>query len=213
MKKVIQILLLVVIIVLAYLSYKSIMKPIEFGELKKAKYSLIIQQLKDIRKAQNAYKEVHGDYTGSFDTLISFIKFDSIPQIKALGSLTDEQVEAGMSEKEAVRKGIIIRDTIMISALDTIFNRTYPIDDMRFVPTTNKKDQFSIAKGIIITGSKVKVFVFEVKVSNKVIFRDLRPEYTDEANQENGDRLRLNKYPGLKIGSLTEANNGTGNWE
>jgi len=101
----------------------------------------------------------------------------------------------------------------MISALDTIFSSSYAIDDLRFVPTTNKKYEFSIAKGIIITGSKVTVPVFEVKVSNSIIFNDLKPEYITEIKEENGDRLRLNKYPGLKVGSLTEANNGTGNWE
>ena len=44
----------------------------------------LIEQLKDIRKAQNAYKDVNNKYTGSFDTLISFIKSDSMPMIKSI---------------------------------------------------------------------------------------------------------------------------------
>ena len=31
--------------------------------------------------------------------------------------------------------------------------------------------------------------------------------------QENGERKRLKKYPGLKVGDLKEANNNVGNWE
>ena len=46
-----------------------------------------------------------------------------------------------------------------------------------------------------------------------VIFADLRDEYLDELKEENGNRIRINKYPGLKVGSLEEANNGAGNWE
>ena len=34
-----------------------------------------------------------------------------------------------------------------------------------------------------------------------------------EILQENGERKRLKKYPGLKVGDLKEANNNVGNWE
>jgi hypothetical protein len=116
--------------------------------------------LKDIRKAEGAYKDVNGKYTGSFDTLISFIKTDSMPLIKSIGSLTDEQVEAGMTEKEAVNKGLITRDTIMISALDTVFGKKYPIENLRFVPFTQGKAQFKLGAGVFVSGSNVKVKVF-----------------------------------------------------
>ena len=46
-----------------------------------------------------------------------------------------------------------------------------------------------------------------------VIFEDLREEYEEQILQENGERKRLNKYPGLKVGDLNEANNNVGNWE
>jgi hypothetical protein len=38
-------------------------------------------------------------------------------------------------------------------------------------------------------------------------------EYREEILEENGNRIRLNKYPGLMVGSLEEANNNAGNWE
>jgi hypothetical protein len=213
MKKVFQILLAIAIVVLAFLSYQSIMKPIKFGKIKDHRYDKIIEQLKDIRKAEGAYKDVNGKYTGSFDTLISFIKTDSMPLIKSIGSLTDEQVEAGMTEKEAVIKGFITRDTIMISALNTVFGEEYPIENLRFVPYTKGKSQFKLGAGVFVTGSNVKVQVFEAKVSNMDIFADIMDEYRDEILEENGNRIRLNKYPGLSVGSLEEANNSAGNWE
>ena len=213
LKPVLQILLAFLIVAFGYLAYQSIMKPIEFKKIKTERYEKITQQLKDIRKAQNAYKEVNKKYTGSFDTLISFIKSDSMPMIKSIGSLTDEQIEAGMTEREAVVKGFITRDTIMVSALETIFNNSYPIENLRYVPFTQEQSEFKMAAGVVVTGSKVKVEVFEAKVSNMYIFADLRDEYLDELKEENGNRIRINKYPGLKVGSLEEANNGAGNWE
>ncbi|MRT92685.1 hypothetical protein [Ancylomarina sp. 16SWW S1-10-2] len=213
LKSVFQILLAFAIVAFGYLAYQSIMKPIEFGKIKTERYAKIINQLKDIRKAENAYKDVNNKYTGSFDTLISFIKTDSMPMVKSIGSLSDEQIEAGMTEKEAVKKGFITRDTVMVSALTTTFNANYDIESLRYVPTTKEQSEFTLAAGIIVTGSNVTVQVFEAKVSNMAIFADLRDEYLDELKEENGNRLRINKYPGLKVGSLEEANNGGGNWE
>lgn len=213
MKKVFQILLAIAIVVLAFLGYQSIMKPIKFGKIKNQRYDRIIEQLKDIRKAEGAYKGVNGKYTGSFDTLINFIKTDSMPLIKSIGSLTDEQVEAGMTEKEAVKKGFITRDTVMIAALDTVFGKEYTVENLRFVPYTKGKSQFKLGAGVFVTGSKVKVQIFEAKVSNMNIFADIMEEYREEILEENGNRIRLNKYPGLKVGSLEEANNNAGNWE
>lgn len=213
LKPVLQILLAFLIVAFGYLAYQSIMKPIEFGKIKKDRYEKITQQLKDIRKAQNAYKEVNKKYTGSFDTLISFIKSDSISVIKSIGSLTDEQIEAGMTEKEAVKKGFITRDTVKVSALTTTFNAKFDIEALRYIPFTQGQTEFKLASGIVVTGSNVEVQVFEAKASNTVIFADLRDEYLDELKELNGNRIRINKYPGLKVGSLEEANNGSGNWE
>lgn len=213
LKSVFQIVLAFVIVAFGYLAYQSIMKPIEFKKIKTQRYEKIIDQLKDIRKAQNAYKEVNNKYTGSFDTLISFIKSDSMPMVKSIGSLTDEQIEAGMTEKEAVVKGFITRDTIMVSALETTFDANFNIDNLRYVPFTKEQVEFTMAAGVVVTGSKVQVQVFEAKVSNKYIFADILDEYNDEYLEENGNRIRINKYPGLKVGSLEEANNGSGNWE
>ena len=147
LKPVLQILLAFAIVAFGYLAYQSIMKPIKFGEIKKERYEKIINQLQDIRKAQNAYKDVNNKYTGSFDTLISFIKTDSMPMIKSIGSLTDEQIEAGMTEREAVVKGFITRDTIMVSALETTFDNSYDIENLRYVPYTQEQSEFKMAAG------------------------------------------------------------------
>ena len=74
MKAFIHVLLAGLIVFLAYETVQSIVEPIEFKKEQKKRYDETIQKLKDIRAAQGAYKEVNGDYTASFDTLIDFVK-------------------------------------------------------------------------------------------------------------------------------------------
>jgi len=215
MKKIIiQILLAVVAVFLAYLCYESVITPIEFQKIKDQRYARVIQRLKDIRTAQEGYKSVYGVYTPSFDTLIHFVKYDSLKTLRSIGELTDEQIEAGMTEQDALKKGLIIRDTIKVPALEKLFNANYPIDDIRFVPFTNKKHEFKMGTNMLWSeSSSVEIPVFEARISNDQIFEDIKEEYRDEILQENGERKRLQKYPGLKVGNLLEANNNAGNWE
>ncbi|MCX4292314.1 MAG: hypothetical protein OSJ36_11060 [Odoribacter sp.] len=212
-KLIIQIVLAAVIVFLGYQCYESIMVPQRFETIKKQRYDRIIQKLKDIRTAQEAYRTEKGKYTASFDTLINFIKYDSVKIIRSIGQLTDEQLEAGMTEAEAVKKGFIIREVIKVNALENIFGKNYAIDNLRYVPFTNKKYEFKMGTNLIKTDSGIEVPVFEARISNKEIFENLDPIYHDYILQENGERLRLNKYPGLKVGDLNEANNNVGNWE
>ncbi len=212
-KLIIQIVLALAIIVLGYLCYQSIMTPQRFQTIKEQRYLRIIQRLKDIRTAQEAYKDTYGQYTGSFDTLIHFIKYDSIKVVRSIGSLSDEDLENGITEAQAIKEGKIIRDTVKANALENIFNKDYAIDDIRYVPFTKRKHQFKMRATKIWTESGIEVPIFEAYVTNMVIFDDLRDEYNDELLEENGERKRLKKFAGLKVGDLKEANNNVGNWE
>lgn len=214
MKKIIiQIVLGAIVVVLAYLCVSSVMKPLKFEEIKKQRNDRVVQSLKDIRTAQEAYKSIYGKYTGSFDTLIHFVKYDSLKQLRAIGDLTDDQLEAGMTEIEAVRKGLIIRDTIRIPVLESIFSKDYPADNLRYVPFTNRKHEFQMRATILPTDSDYNIPVFEARVVNTVIFENLFEEYGENIREYNWERIRFDKYPGLKVGNIEEANNNVGNWE
>ncbi|QKG79794.1 hypothetical protein [Tenuifilum thalassicum] len=198
MKTVYQIVLGVIIVILGYLLYESIMAPIRFDREKKRRYSATIERLINIRTAQDAYRSRYGKYTGSFDTLIDFMKKGEIKVVKQIGSEDD-------SLAVALKK--VYRDTILIPVRDTIL-KGYPYDSLRFVPFTG--DTFELAAGELNTQSGIKVKVFECKAPNKVILKGL-----DRQEIINLDDLakKLDKYPGLKVGSLTEATNNAGNWE
>jgi len=210
MKTVIQIVLIVIAILLGYLVYNSVKKPIDFEASKKERYDEVVNKLKDIRKAQAAYKDVNGKFTGSWDTLINFVENGKLPLVKRIGMLTDSMVAAGWTEEIALKKGKIIRDTVRISVKDTLFGADYDASSLRYVPVPDTTAEFHLGATIITTGSGIKVPIFEAKAHNNTILRGLDRQLIINLS----DKARTNdKYPGLKVGSLTEANNSAGNWE
>ena len=210
MKTAIQIALIAIAILLGYLIFNSVQRPIEFEKAKKERYDATVQRLKEVRKAQMAYKDVNGKFTGDWDTLISFVKHESLPLVRKIGMLTDSMIEAGWTEETAIKKGRIIRDTIRVSVLDTLFGRSFPIDQLKYVPVQDTIVEFHLGATVITTGSGVKVPIFEAKAHNNTILKNLDKQLVINLN----DKARTNgKYPGLKVGSLTEANNNAGNWE
>ena len=78
MKKIAQIILAVVIVALVYVIYDQISTPIRFEQEMKAKKAQVIDRINDIRTAQRAFKSKYQRFTGSFDTLASFILNDSL---------------------------------------------------------------------------------------------------------------------------------------
>ncbi|HHJ09528.1 MAG TPA: hypothetical protein ENK25_01380 [Bacteroidetes bacterium] len=208
MRTAIRVILFIVIVVLSYYLYQSIMEPIRFNREKKIREKAAIERLKAIRKAEVAYKTKYGKYTGSFDTLIHFVKYDSFPIIKAIGSIPDS-LYGLITDEEAIKKGIIIRDTSYIPVIDTLFGRNFPIDSLRYVPYCDTA-QFFLDAGVIETASKVKVPVFEAHVLNDVLLHGLNKQLIINYNAE---REKIVGFPGLKVGSLTEATNNAGNWE
>lgn len=210
MRTVIQILLVVAAVVLVFFIYKSIQRPIEFDKAKDARYEATVEKLKEIRSAQLAYKDVYGRFAGTFDTLISFVVHDSVRNVRAIGELTDSMIDAKITEKKAIEMGLIIRDTIKVSVLESLFGKDFDANSLRYVPVPGEKTEFHMSETVITTGSGIQVPVFEAKAHNNVILRGLDKQLIINLNAQ---RRTNERYPGLKVGSLTEANNNAGNWE
>ena len=209
MKTVLQIVLVITIIVLGFFIWESIQKPIRFKQAYEFRKNKVIERLENIRDAQVAYKSVYDRYTSSFDTLIHFLKNDSLPLVLMEGTVTDSMIEAGITEQKAMAMGLITRDTSYVSVLDTIVANKYNVDSLRYVPFADTT-QFEMGSGHIMTLSGVKVEVFEAKTLNNTYLNGLDPQ---EVTNLDAIALKLERYPGLKVGSLEEANNNAGNWE
>lgn len=204
MKTIIQIILAIVIIILAYLLYKSIKSEIDFREITKYRNDAVIQRLKDIRTAEIAYKAQKKSYTSNFDSLLNFIKYDSLLLIKSIGDVPDT-----LSEEEAVKQKIVIRDTLFIKVSDSLFSKSYLsqrdkrfkfyVDSLPYIPFSNGK-KFKLSAGTIEKG-KAKVKVFEAFAPYKYIYNGINLEGRD-----------IDPEDGIKVGSMTEPTI-SGNWE
>ena len=208
MKVTLKILLAVAVVLLAYMCYRSIMGPIEFKDERDRRENLIKARLIDIRKAQIEYKNIHKVHAANFDELSKFLKDEKLPFLIKEGVLTDEQLEKGMTEKEAVKKGLIRRDTVWVTAVDTLFGKGYNVDELRNVPGANV--QFTMDTATLTSGSGYTVKVFQCGV--------LYDDYLGDLNKQEVYNLKdkaskMGKYAGLRVGSVEEINNNAGNWE
>jgi hypothetical protein len=211
MKTIIQVILGVIIVVLAYLLYDSLMDPIRFNKAVEHRKDLVVQRLKDIRELQVVYKDNYGRYSGGFDTLINFYKYDSMKIIKQVGSWDDSA---------AVAKKLVYTDTIRVAVKDTLFKWVvvkdalykrvpeFNIDSLAYVPIVNEPFQLYAISYLSI--SKVIIPLFEASVHNDVYLKGLDRQSIVNLNDEHSN---MNKYPGLKVGSVTQPNNNAGNWE
>ena len=211
MRRVIQVLFVLIIIVLGYLIVESIMEPIRFNQEVEARETATINRLIDIREAQKAYKDVYKRYTGSFDTLIDFLQIDSFSVTKAIGEIPEEWLEElglDKAREKAIAEGVISRETTMVQVKDSLFAAGYPVDSLRYTPYTDNA-VFKMESGEILTSSNLVVQVVEVSVLYDDLLngmdRQLTVNYKDE-------RMKIVGFEGLKFGSMEEGTL-TGNWE
>ncbi len=201
MKRVIQIVLTVAIVVLGYMLVESIMAPIRFQEEQSRRYDRTIERLRNIRTAQLAYRSAHGEFTGSFDTLIDFVLNDSFSVVRQIGDPDDE---------DAVERGDVYRDTVKVSVRDSIFRPGFDVEQLRYVPFTDREEEFELGAGEVKTGSGLEVKVFEARVHNDVLLHGLDRQQVINLNDQ---RRRRDQFPGLKVGDLERPTNHAGNWE
>jgi len=195
---ILKIVLAAAIVVLAYLIFDSIMQPIEFLKEKKHREVEIIQNLKDIRDLQTYYKNAKGSYTANFDSLAAFASYGEIPVVRIIPDPNDTTFT------------LTISDTLgYIKVFDSLFGkrRQFDIRQLAVVPFSGGA-KFDMDAGEIERGG-VKVSVFEAKVAYETYLKGL-----DEQRIRNlvaADKA-LDRFPGLKVGSLTEPTV-NGNWE
>jgi len=193
MKYVINFVLLALIVAFAYFLYQSIAEPIRFTDVKAKRQKVVIDNLKQIRKAQELYREITDSFANNFDTLVYVLKTDSIPVVKIIGN-PDEI--GSVAEVEY--------DTIYFSAIDSIKNLNINLDSLKYIPFANGKT-FSIAADEI-DYQKTKVNVVEVGAR----YRDFMGKYADKKYQKYETGYDPDNQ--IKFGDLNTPNL-TGNWE
>lgn len=102
-KIILRTLLVLSIVALTYFCISSIVTPIKFEQMRAKREVAVIKNLVAIRTAEAEFKMVHGRYTADADSLLYFLKYTPKKEVLKEGSLTDKQLEGGMTEARAAR--------------------------------------------------------------------------------------------------------------
>ena len=210
---IINIVLFAVVVFLAIKVIQSIKAPIDFSNEKSVREAQIVQRLKDIRDAEIQYKQANNKYCSNFDSLIDFCNNHMIPIVQTYADTTDTAYFNAHSDYRTISDTV---DYILVS--DSLFGKraNFNVRDLSIVPFSNPSTQFEIQDSIIKRGG-ISVPVFEVKTPYDVYLsvpgsKFTEKEWNTRVQNAKAEMEQLDKYAGLKVGSLEEAST-DGNWE
>ena len=96
-------LLAVAAVLMAVFCIQSVVTPIQFEETRAQREVTVIKHLVDLRTAEVEYHHQKGVFTADLDSLLLFLKTAPKKELLKEGSLTDKQLEAGLTEHKAVK--------------------------------------------------------------------------------------------------------------
>ena len=225
-KTIVSILLLFVIAGLAYKIVQSIQEPVKFNKAVKARESVGIQRMKDIRDLQVAYKSVNGKFASTIDSLILFYNTGKMEVLMQVGSNDDSLAVAHTDAIKKANKKITPQDLYKlyqagdknlvftvkseIPVRDTLFNsrKDFVPDSLKYIPFSGK--QLTEMEAAIKKVSGVDVPLFEARMPYKKLLKGLDNQLRINLDAE---RKAQNRFEGLQVGSISAPNNNAGNWE
>ena len=96
-------LLSIAAVVMAYFCVTSVTTPIKFENTRAQREVTVIKHLVDLRTAEVEFHHQNGRFTANHDSLLAFLKTAPKKEVLKEGSLTDKQLEAGLTEHKAVK--------------------------------------------------------------------------------------------------------------
>ena len=102
-KTIIRILLGLAVCALAYFCISSVLTPIKFEEARSHREVAVVKHLVDLRTAEMEFHHVNNRFTADLDSLVLFLQNTPKKEVRKEGSLTDKQLEAGLTEHKAVK--------------------------------------------------------------------------------------------------------------
>jgi len=204
-KLIIQIVLVIGVVFLAYMLYSSIMEPVNYKKVKTQREKVIINKLLNIKELQVEYKIINNKYTSSFDTLKDFYLNGQMAVVLKVGT------NDTLTEERALELGLISRDTTYVNIKDTLLTdvENFNINTIDIVPFTDGKVKFKMNSGFV-DKNNFKVAVLEVSC--------LMKDYLSDIEQQDLLKNQLilikedGKFPGLVLGSMDEPST-DGNWQ
>jgi len=186
------------------------MSPIDFNNVRDQRYTKVINRLKEIRKAQIAYKDVNGVYSNNFDSLIKFIDEGVFILIEKRDS---SYLEYDRTYGIDMLKEVVLIDTLgTVNVKDSLFSNNDDYVNMAKIPMKEIDAEFSINADVLVKNSgsfNYNVPVFEVKVSKSIVLYDQNKDLLKQENKTisvdgvNGSEIVLGSMSNVSI---------NGNW-
>ena len=217
------------IVLLVWLTVKSVQKPVQFNKEVAARSQVAIQRLKDIRTLQEAYKSVNGLFSSTVDTLKLFYENGKMDIVMQIGSLDDSlavanteaikkankklkpaEMTAKLAAAYAAGQKVVFSTVTEVPVRDTLFasRKDFCVDSLAFIPFSG--GQKTQMEATVKTVSGVQVPLFEARMPYRALCKGLDNQLRINLDAERKDQ---NKYEGLQVGSITAPNNNAGNWE
>ena len=102
-KIIITTLLGVAVIFMAYICINSVVTPIKFEEARVQREAKVINNLVSLRTAEDQFRLDKGYFTADLDSLVDYLKTAPKKEVFKVGSLTEKQLENGMTETKAAK--------------------------------------------------------------------------------------------------------------
>ncbi len=96
-------LLSIAAVAMAYFCVMSVVTPIQFEDTRTAREVAVVKNLISLRTAEVEFNRQNGRYMADADSLILFLKTAKKKEVMKEGSLTDKQLEAGLTEQKAAK--------------------------------------------------------------------------------------------------------------
>jgi hypothetical protein len=194
------ILFAVLALALSYLVYNSVNGKIQADEEVKRREALVIERLKEIREAQKLFQQVNGRFTGSWDSLKTFVAAAEVPNVQKR-----EVIQTGLQSRRGGDSIKVYFDTLgREKAVNILFPPAkYPnfqIEAINQIPGWNDP-----AKTFTLSVQKL-----EQKGGLKVDVIEVVDAHPFDASRKDDSPLRKRRR--LRFGALDEVTL-TGNWE
>ena len=102
-KIIIRTLLAIGVVFMAFICVKSVVTPIQFEEARVVREAKVINNLVSLRTAQAQFRLDKGYFTADLDSLVDYLKVTPKKEVFKLGSLSEKQLEDGMTENKAAK--------------------------------------------------------------------------------------------------------------
>lgn len=193
-----RIALVIIILFLTFLIYRSIMRPGKFRTIYEQREDRIVECLEIIRNAQNIYKQETGKVAGDIDVLYDFVQNGNITLKQ---TVMVQEVPKNMSEEDAFAKGYLVEKEMKVPAKKRMMENDKNITEaslknFNYIPETGKKFTIDTAS---VESAGVIIPVYRIYLSVDDILENMQSSITP-----NNSSAILKFWNGLLYNGLEE---------